>query len=932
MKIARVLALGVTLLSVLFACKPQEAEVIPVSSISVNPTSLTLEAGGTANISATVSPGNATDKTVTWSSSSSAVATVKEGVVTAVKEGTASITAKAGGKTAVCEVKVKAKAVAVTSVTLNKTSLPLNVNQEETLVATVKPDNATDKTVKWTSSNTAVATVDNGKVKGIKAGTAVITATAGDKSAGCDVTVTAAASGPRIRLEQTSASVPGAMSMNYGTVSFTIENGSGNAFPEVTSSDDSWLHIESFSSSSLTFWASKNTGKNTRTGSLTFKYKDAEPQKFMVTQYPASYCQLVIAQTSREVSREAATYPIEYSLTRPLGGYGFQFKTDPKVNWLTAGVKDGEITFTVTKNTASASRTCKLQVLYEAAESPVWITITQLGESAGPDIELHANETDNCILNPAGEDGYLFYCHILNPVSGVNLVAKADVDWIQDIRKSDDYYYCLTALPNNTGSTRYGHIDLTYSTVHKRLSFVQAPNKDTMTLSPGEMTVDYQGRSISFTVGLAQGLDPKQLKVSEESVTGFVKNLKVSGDKVTFDVLENNSGHDRETGIVVEHGTSSKTFRLTQTYEAPSLTLSPASLNLGYARQEALVNVQITNPRTRLSLSALEVNDTDWLSCHVKDGVVHINVTENNTGSDRKSAVEIGYSSQTGKVQVQVTQKRAMSGLVISPSVIDCGTNGTTQTINITVKDPLEGVKVSAKAADSWIKVNSLSNTSASVTVEKNLTGSSRQSSIKFTYGNLTGTVTVKQDGTPVPDGFVDLGLTSGTLWATCNLGAAKEGEPGNFYAWGEVATKSQYTWDNYKWGKKNNLTKYNATDKKSVLETADDPATQKNASWSTPTQAQFEELISECDWVWVSTPVPGYRVKAKSGGSSIFLPAVGYKGYGWQDDPVGYYWSKSLYTFERKQAWLLGFTESSRMTDNMERCYGMCIRPVINK
>jgi hypothetical protein len=125
-------------------------------------------------------------------------------------------------------------------------------------------------------------------------------------------------------------------------------------------------------------------------------------------------------------------------------------------------------------------------------------------------------------------------------------------------------------------------------------------------------------------------------------------------------VLENNSGHTRETGIVVEYGSQSKTFHLTQTYEAPSFTVSPTSLNLNYARQESLINVQIKNPRQRLSLSVLEVNDTDWLSCYVKDGVVHINVSENTTKNTRKSAVEIGYNSLGEKVQVESARKRRL--------------------------------------------------------------------------------------------------------------------------------------------------------------------------------------------------------------------------------------------------------------------------------
>ncbi len=906
---------------------------VAVTSITLDKTSLSLNEGEEATLTATVKPDNATDKTVTWTSSNTAVATVKDGVVTAVKEGSATITAKAGSKTATCKVTVSKAVVAVTSVTLNKTSLTLKVNGEETLTATVKPDNATDKTVTWSSSNTAVATVKNGKVKGIKAGTAVITAKAGDKSAKCNVTVKADPV-PVIRLEQTNATIAGAMGMTYGTVSYTIENVTGTAIPDITSSDERWLQIESFNSSSVTFRASKNSGSSTRTGTLTFSYKNAEPQVFTVKQYPASYCQLVINETTREVSREAGTYRVDYTLTHPLEGYGFSFITSPEVNWLTAKCVDGVISFSVTKNTSSESRSCRLRVLYEAAESPVWITVTQLGDTPDPIIELSPNLGD-IRLEPEGEQCHLIYCHIINPIPGVELVMKSDVDWIIDIEPFDEdqYLYCFKALRNGTGKTRYGHVDITYGPAHKQLTYVQEADVfDVINLDPDEKKVNYQGQSISFTVTLAEGYDYKDLKVSEESISGFVKNLKLNGKKVTFDVTENNSQREREAYILVQHGSASTTFRLVQTYEAPSLSVSPTSLNLKYAKQESLINVQITNPRERVSLSVLEVDDTDWLSCYVKDGVVHVAVTENTTGKTRKSAVEISYSNLAGKIQVPVTQDKAHTALSISPTSISCGANGTTQTFSITVQDPQNGVNVNATAADSWIKINSVSNTSASVTVEKNLTGSSRQSSIKFTYGNLTGAVTVKQDGNSVPEGFVDLGLTSGTLWATCNLGASKEEETGDFYAWGEITTKSQYTWDNYKWGNKNNLTKYNSTDKKSVLDTADDPAHQKNSAWSTPTRAQFEELLDECVWVWVTAPVPGYKVKAKSGGSYIFLPAVGYKGSGWQDDPVGYYWSKSLYISDRKQAYLLGFTESSWMTDKMERCYGMSIRPVTKK
>ena len=162
---------------------------IVVEEISFNKTSVSLKAGETVTLTATVKPDDATDKTVTWSTSDASVATVNDGVVTAKKVGTATITAKAGDKSATCEITVVA--TPVTSVTLNKTSASVKAGETVTLTATVKPDDATDKTVTWSTSDASVATVNDGVVTAKKVGTATITAKAGDKSATCEITVVA---------------------------------------------------------------------------------------------------------------------------------------------------------------------------------------------------------------------------------------------------------------------------------------------------------------------------------------------------------------------------------------------------------------------------------------------------------------------------------------------------------------------------------------------------------------------------------------------------------------------------------------------------------------------------------------------------------------------------------------------------------------------
>ena len=172
-----------------------ETTTVDVEKVSLNKSATTLTEGESETLTATITPSNATgDKTVKWSSSNEAVAAVdSNGKVTAKKAGTAVITAtSSNGKTAGCTVTVKQKEIAITGISLNKSTTSLTEGESETLTATITPSNATgDKTVKWSSSNEAVAAVDsNGKVTAKKAGTAVITATSSNgKTASCTVTV-----------------------------------------------------------------------------------------------------------------------------------------------------------------------------------------------------------------------------------------------------------------------------------------------------------------------------------------------------------------------------------------------------------------------------------------------------------------------------------------------------------------------------------------------------------------------------------------------------------------------------------------------------------------------------------------------------------------------------------------------------------------------
>ena len=195
----KALFISLCTLLVASACCKKNAEPEPhkviVTSVSVKPSSLSLKVGETAQLTATVTPVNADNDNVNWNSSDNSVATVANGLVTAVKEGSATITVTTtdGGKTATCAVTVSAVVVPVTGIKIDQgATAEVEEGKTITLTATVQPDNATDKTVTWSSSNDAIATVANGAVTGVTPGEVVISAKAGDKTATCTVTVNSA--------------------------------------------------------------------------------------------------------------------------------------------------------------------------------------------------------------------------------------------------------------------------------------------------------------------------------------------------------------------------------------------------------------------------------------------------------------------------------------------------------------------------------------------------------------------------------------------------------------------------------------------------------------------------------------------------------------------------------------------------------------------
>lgn len=192
---------------------------------------------------------------------------------------------------------------------------------------------------------------------------------------------------------------------------------------------------------------------------------------------------------------------------------------------------------------------------------------------------------------------------------------------------------------------------------------------------------------------------------------------------------------------------------------------------------------------------------------------------------------------------------------------------------------------------------------------------------------------------------YVDLGLPSGTLWATMNIGANTVTGYGDTFAWGETTPKTTYSWDNYKYGNADNaLTKYcndsaygkdGFTDDKTVLDLEDDAARVNwGGSWRIPTQTQCGELIANTTCVWVTgyqgSGVDGCLFTSKTNGSTMFVPAAG--SYGIAINVYVDVWSSSL-GFRRPI--MAQEIYASRSVDGdvreSSRMVGMRVRGVIN-
>ena len=199
-----------------------------------------------------------------------------------------------------------------------------------------------------------------------------------------------------------------------------------------------------------------------------------------------------------------------------------------------------------------------------------------------------------------------------------------------------------------------------------------------------------------------------------------------------------------------------------------------------------------------------------------------------------------------------------------------------------------------------------------------------------------------KDDEPVAPDNheYVDLGLPSGTLWATCNVGATSPEDLGDYFAWGETAPKQIYDMENYKWynSASDKLTKYCTDDKYGTVDLKTELLPEDDAAyvnwgpvWRMPTLEQQQELIERCTWQLVERNGVYGRLVTGPNGNTLFLPAADYRDDNSHNNArsIGAYWSRTLDSGYPSGLYFRNFDWESVYLFSHIRSQGFTVRPV---
>ncbi|MBR4827000.1 MAG: Ig-like domain-containing protein [Bacteroidales bacterium] len=912
-----------------------------LKGIEIVPDALELVEDQTANLQVVYTPDYATNKTVTWKTSNSNIVSVTtSGKVTARKAGSATITATSqdGGFPAKCSIKVIAKVVNVTGVSVYPASLSMVKGDKEKLLAVVEPTNATDPTVTWDTTNPDVVTVSSdGYVTAVGGGEAQVVATTNDGGfiASCNVTVTVPVTA--IALNRYDLQLKKG-DIDYLTVSF-----------EPTDATDQTV---TWASSAPTIVSVTSKGKVTALNGgeaiITATSNDGGHQASCVVTVEIPLVSIAVTPSSCELET-GDSKQLQVSFTPSTA-------TNQKVNWSSNNTYVATVD---SKGLVTAVGAGGATIYAQSDEdfgiwSSCYVTVKDKYIKV-KSVNISPSVVDATVGLLAYFDAWVEPANATNP----NLIVSSADESIATVQLMDGRY----AVLGQERGTTYITVQSEDSPELKAVVTVNASHK-----VPEAVDMGLGVKWASWNVGTWKAENYGNYYAWGETKTksvfiwddyalanGSLYSITKYNDSSTYGIVDNKEILEPVDDVAaVAYGDG---WHMPTEYDFAEL-LNTARCEWTWTTQNAVNGYRVYSYVTGNSIflpaagyktsSSYNTGGGRYWSSNVNNSFNAKNLGFSSSGR----WMSYGHRAYGFSVRaVYGTSYVPVSGIQLDQHQLTLGEDGTYQLSATVSPDSATNKNVKwsssntavAKVSNSGL-VTAMSEGDATITAETEDGGYKDYCNVKVTAA-LTA---------------VNLGLPSGTKWANMNLNASRPADTGDYFAWGETQGKSSFNWATYALcnGSYASLTKYNNnapygygsyTDNLTMLEPEDDAAqVLLGGDWRIPTEDEVLELRENCTWTETTQTdsngksVSGYLVTSNINGKSIFLPQCGYKMSG-----AGAYSTTSLYllrtaissvydpTNRPYRVRTLVVSYSSAMIEenmNIERCWGMPIRAVVGK
>ena len=815
--------------------------------------------------------------------------------------------------------------VHVTGITLDQKQVTLKEGATVTLVPTIYPENATNKKVSWSSGDSAVATVEDGKVTAIKAGTtAIIAATEdGGKTAMCSVVV--------------ESNLAPAVTVGTDHISAVSVMLKGKANLGSTMSSD--LKVGFQYSKSEGILPANSTTVDATEADANYNYSTVISGLEPGTTY---YFRSFVRQNGMDTYGETKSFTAKEltSMLETLEATGVeadQAKLNAKLDLTDVGYKTLEYGFYWERSENSQTSVVKGGEITDAAYSVFMTGLshkTQYWYKAYIKIDSQSFEGD-----------VKSFTTDVVPVESITL---------------DESEYTFNAI----GSTRTLQAVILPSDATNKAIEWTSDNENVATVSAGgtvrsvgngsatitATTVD-QKKTASCTITVNQlvtgiTLNKTSLTLNEgesQTLTATVSPQNANDSKIVWTSSDESVATVDENGTVTAVSKGSARIRAEANdrsgrYATCSVTVKRLVSGITLDKTSLIMYRGSTDVSENLTATVMPVDANDktvrWSSSNTSVATVSSSgvVTGKSVGLATITVSARDVSGVEAKCEVEVRQYITSISLdKTSITLIE----GQEQTLSATI--------LPSNAYDKSLMWTSTDESVATVDGNGRVTAMSKGSAtIKAEAKDGSGVFATCSVVTYHLPTAVDLGLS--IKWADCNLGASSPEDYGDYYAWGEVEPKENYSWSTYKFGtsssgplsKYNTKSSYGTVDNKTVLDPEDDVAhVMLGGKWRMPTDEEWTELRTKCTWTWTDnyngTGVKG-RIVTATNGNSIFLPAAGYRSNTYLSNAgsVGMYWSSSLFSDDPSSAWDVGFGSSNVFrNDGIYRYSGQSVRPV---